>query len=317
MAIAQSQMRSLPEGFDDKAVAALAALYRDAVRDLKEIATRRLASDARKLSSKAIKARMAMVEAERVLQQLDAASAEWIAAYIPKSYRTGAVKAIKGLREIGVKGAFSFEPVFHEEAINVLMADMQDQLQQVTENIGKNFRRTLRRTQLEAAMDKQITRQIAKAQITGATRRELSKNIARDLVERFGDKPLTINGKNYDIEKYAEMVARTKTREAVTAGSVNRYLEAGQDLVMITRHNTKCEVCGFYEGRVFSISGTSDKYPPLSQVEGGGPPFHPNCLHNVAPFVERLATPAERRRGAGIDKRVLGKTMKEVRKLGS
>ena len=315
MAIARSQISSLPEGFDDHAVAVLADLYKDAMRDLKEIGTRRLATDTRKLSSKAIRARQAMVEAESVLRRLDVDATNWISTYIPKSYRVGALKATKGLREIGVAGAFSFEPVFHEEAINVLMADMQDVMYSATENLRRGFQATLRRTQLEATMDKQITKMIAKAQITGATRKELSKGIAKELIEKYGDKPLLINGKYYNVQKYAELVARTKTRAAVTQGSINRYIEAEQDLVMITRHGSKCDICRYYEGRVFSISGTSDRYPALSQVEGGGPPFHPNCLHNVAPFVERLATRTERKRGADIDRRVLGKTMKEVRKL--
>jgi len=45
-------------------------------------------------------------------------------------------------------------------------------------------------------------------------------------------------------------------------------------------------------------------YPPLSAI-GGGPPFHPNCVHVLTPFVdlsagreaERLATEAERKAG--------------------
>ena len=116
--------------------------------------------------------------------------------------------------------------------------------------------------------------------------------------------------------KYAELVARTKTREAVTRGSINRYIEAGQDLVIITNHGTDCEVCKFFEGKVFSISGTHPKYPPIDQLLNGGPPFHPNCLHNIAPFVEDLASETEKRIGAKIDKRVLGKSQKEIARLG-
>ena len=209
MSIARSQISSLPEGFDEKAIAQLVKLYEEAMRDLKEIGARRLATDARKPSSKAIKARQAMVEAENVLQRLENGTNAWVAEYIPKSYRVGALKATKGLRQIGVAGALSFEPVFHEEAINVLMADMQDVMYSATENLRRGFQATLRRTQLEATMDKQITKMIAKAQITGATRKELSKGIAKELIEKYGDKPLLINGKQYNVQKYAELVART------------------------------------------------------------------------------------------------------------
>ncbi len=83
-------------------------------------------------------------------------------------------------------------------------------------------------------------------------------------------------------------------REAVTAGTVNRNLEAGNDLVMVTSHGAR-DGCQFYEGKVFSISGTHPTYPPLSSIPNGGPPFHPNCRHNLAPFVEDLASHPEQR----------------------
>lgn len=37
-------------------------------------------------------------------------------------------------------------------------------------------------------------------------------------------------------------------------------------------------------------------YPPISGIDGG-PPFHPNRVHVLTPFVERLATEGERKAG--------------------
>jgi hypothetical protein len=46
---------------------------------------------------------------------------------------------------------------------------------------------------------------------------------------------------------------------------------------------------------------------------GGGPPFHPNCVHALTPFVERLAT--ERARKAGlISPEVLNQTPGELQR---
>ena len=104
------------------------------------------------------------------------------------------------------------------------------------------------------------------------------------------------------------------TREAQTAGTINRVVEAGVDLVMVTAHGAQ-DGCGFYEGKVFSVSGGHDKYPSISDLPNGGPPFHPNCKHSLAPFVEDLATGAEKRRGAGTDPAALGKSYGEVEKL--
>jgi hypothetical protein len=54
---------------------------------------------------------------------------------------------------------------------------------------------------------------------------------------------------------------------------------------------------GYYENLIVSIgSEPHPLYPPLSAINGG-PPFHPNCVHVLTPFVERLATEAERKAG--------------------
>lgn len=315
MAIPRKGLKGLGEGFDEKAVQELVALYEAAARRLRSIAEQRLIGG--ELTSTAKKARMALLEVEAVLRDLDDQAAAWISEYIPAAYRRGAAETLKGLKEIGFAGPIRFDPKFHEEAVQILMLDMQDRLSAATDTVRRTFRTTIRRTQLEAITDRQLSGIIAKSQITGETSRQLAKNIKKQLIDKFGEGPIKINGRNYQMDKYAELVARTKTREAVTAGEINRCIEAGQDLVIVTNHNTDCEICAFFEGRVFSISGTSDKYPAIGELLNGGPPFHPNCLHNIVPFVEEYASPTEIRRGMDIDERVLGKTQKEISKIAA
>ena len=52
-------------------------------------------------------------------------------------------------------------------------------------------------------------------------------------------------------------------------------------------------------------------YPPISGI--GGPPFHPNCVHVLRPFVERLATEEERKAG-WIPPRVLNGSPEELQR---
>lgn len=134
------------------------------------------------------------------------------------------------------------------------------------------------------------------------------------MIDELGDKPIRIAGRNYDVGKYAELVARTKTAEAATAGTVNRLAESGLDLIMVSAHGAT-DGCGEFEGMIFSISGESDKYPSMANMPNGGPPFHPNCKHRTMPFVEELATGAEKRRGKGVKADSLGKSFAEVNKL--
>jgi hypothetical protein len=53
-------------------------------------------------------------------------------------------------------------------------------------------------------------------------------------------------------------------------------------------------------------------YPPISAI-GGGPPFHPNCVHVLTPFVERLATEEEKKRGH-IPPEALNRTAAELQR---
>lgn len=41
------------------------------------------------------------------------------------------------------------------------------------------------------------------------------------------------------------------------------------------------------------------EYPLISTINGG-PPFHRDCVHVLTPFVERLGTEEERKRGDGL-----------------
>jgi len=311
VAIARSLINKAP--FDPN-TGPIAEFYRRAILELKERAVQRLVRDKRVLTSEARRARVLIQEATEILAQLEADRSQWIAENVPNAYLRGIRDASLGLKEIGLAPVTSLEPQIHEAAINALIRDLQDDYAATDEQILKGYRRMLRRTQLEALQDKMITERVAQATLQGQGRRELSKDIARRLIDEYGDKPIRVGARNYAADTYAELVARTKTREASTAGTINRVIESGQDLVMVTSHGAK-DACGFYEGKVFSVSGTSEKYPGLNELPNGGPPFHPNCIHVLAPFVESLSSGAERRRARGVHPASLGKSYGDVEKM--
>lgn len=71
--------------------------------------------------------------------------------------------------------------------------------------------------------------------------------------------------------------------------------QMGTDLVEATEHHPTCGECAKYQGRVFSISGKSKKYPKLPDIwyEFGG--FHHGCRHELFPFFEGVSTPTYHR----------------------
>lgn len=86
-------------------------------------------------------------------------------------------------------------------------------------------------------------------------------------------------GRMWNVEAYAEMLMRTETRSAHTVGVLAFMADAGQDLVRVSSHDHLEDECSPYDGQVYSLSGTDQRYPPLDEV----PPFHPNCLHVLEP----------------------------------
>lgn len=98
--------------------------------------------------------------------------------------------------------------------------------------------------------------------------------------------------REYDIAKYAEMVIRTKTRQATVIARHERFSELGIDLVIITGRISN-NFCTAYVNQIFSISGKDERYPPLSSLPGGGPPFHPNCSKSTRAHVEEFADDRE------------------------
>lgn len=81
--------------------------------------------------------------------------------------------------------------------------------------------------------------------------------------------------RNYDPKYYAELVVRTRMRESETNITTQTALAYETDLVMVSSHNTDCQICQEYEGRVYSIGGLSKDFPQLDEE----PPFHPHCSH--------------------------------------
>lgn len=98
-------------------------------------------------------------------------------------------------------------------------------------------------------------------------------------VKGFTDKA----GRRWDLSTYARMCARTTASEAMSEATVNRALDDGEDLVRVSKHPHPHDICSRYEGRVFSISGESRRYPLLV----ARPPFHPNCRHRLEVFGRR------------------------------
>lgn len=99
--------------------------------------------------------------------------------------------------------------------------------------------------------------------------------LRREGVTAFVDKA----GRRWSLHTYCSMVSRTTSRQAEVLASLTADPE--QDLYRISSHGTTCALCAPYEGRVYSKSGTSPDYPPLSDAFGKQDPAGPDTLTNT------------------------------------
>lgn len=100
-------------------------------------------------------------------------------------------------------------------------------------------------------------------------------------------------GRRWSLQAYGNMAVRTTARQAEVAALLTAD---DYDLWQILRIGSTCPVCAPLEGRVYSKSGTSPDYPPLSLAFGKVDPFgpedltntylniHPNCLHALVKY---------------------------------
>ena len=114
----------------------------------------------------------------------------------------------------------------------------------------------------------------------GASRGKLESLIRQHFKrELYEKKFININGRNYNLTKYAKMVARTRLRKVQSDSVKNMCNQYENDLVYISNHGTTTPICIPYEGNVYSINGKTPGYETLSEW----PPFHPNCQHYASP----------------------------------
>ncbi len=111
------------------------------------------------------------------------------------------------------------------------------------------------------------------------TRRKFSQSML-DEFSRKGIQSITYkNGAKYSIDTYCEMMGRTLTGRCALQANINRMMESGYYLGIVSSHFRACDLCTPYEGVTLSMDGKSNEYESIWDAELQGL-FHPNCYSN-------------------------------------
>lgn len=81
------------------------------------------------------------------------------------------------------------------------------------------------------------------------------------------------NGAKWNIETYSNMYTRHVNNETVRNNVIYLAKEQNKNIVKISKHGTKCELCKPFEGRILTLEELE-----IAKSKGL---FHPNCLHIV------------------------------------
>ena len=133
----------------------------------------------------------------------------------------------------------------------------------------------------------QIVYKSAAKMLSGATtlRQAIAETSSEWLAEGI---PALVDkaGRRWSVEGYSQVVLRSNEGAMTRAVQNAAFDEFDVDLVEITSHMGARPLCAPYQGRVFSRSGKSSKYPPLSSTTIGEPAglFGCNCHHDPIRF---------------------------------
>jgi len=166
----------------------------------------------------------------------------------------------------------------HRKTINVFIRNKLGELNDVNYFIGRQIKDTI-----QEAVDEAVGLKLA----TNETLVECQKNILKKFSEQGITAIKTKNNRYIRMDAYANMVARSTTREVTNTATILQVSELGYDLVKMSEHPGACPICQKYEGRVYSISGKDKRLPKLDVVFSSGyANIHPRCRHVLEPYIE-------------------------------
>lgn len=234
---------------------------------------------------------MARINSE--LESLGVQVNRWIEKEIPQYYLDGANQAVQDLRSMGVEVTkASGMAVINREAIKALTDETALTFAEGIRGISRNARRIL-----DDATKLQINLTIAEGLLTGDARQTVSASIRAKLADEGLTAVVDRSGRKWTLERYAEMLVRTKGVEARNQGLANRMLQNGYDLVQVTNHGSTHAECARWEGKVLSISGKTPRggdgeFAVAGTVEEARSAglFHPNCKHAINVINPELAS---------------------------
>lgn len=246
--------------------------YKKVIRELVTIKDLKVRTRRQKLSN-----------IREILSELKVDVDDFIEREVETMYKGGALDAIKDIRAQGADfQEFSAFNRIHRQAVSALASDTQEAFLVGITGVSKDAKVTLGK-----AVRDQITLRLLEGKVTGSVLRQVKQNIVSDLREKGLTALIDKGGKKWTLDRYSQMIIRTKLTEARNRGLINQLAGMGYDTVIVSSTGTTHHECAVWEGRVLSMTGRTKGYPTVDEAMIAGL-FHPNCQHELSGFVPEL-----------------------------
>lgn len=225
-----------------------------------------------------------LAQIRQILEETGTDVQQFLKEELPKYYEEGADDAIKQLSNVGAEVNVSegFNRI-HQEALRALIDDTARSFGESLTGVGRSANLLLGKATRDL-----ITQKMAEGFIGGKALKEVRQTIKGILQEQGLDALIDKSGRKWTLDRYAEMLFRTKAVETRNRGMANRMVENDYDLVQVSNHGSQHEACAVWESKILSVTGNTKGYPTVAQAEASGL-FHPNCKHAMNVLIPSLA----------------------------
>lgn len=216
------------------------------------------------------------------LEGLGTAVRDWIPYTIGQQYVDG----------YGIAGEQLWDLTGSKPAVNIKAKAHLKAIDEIVNDTFYDLRSAIRTAERESISGIITTLERVQSKIgvgigTGDTVESITKMVQMQFVERGFTGFITRDGRRLPLDFYSMTVVRTKMKDANVKGAIARYIENGVDLVQTTEVGSTCPICAKREGIIVSLSGKDKDFPSV-EVLGGLPPWHPNCIHSVRPYMKQF-----------------------------
>jgi len=267
-----------------------------------------------------------LAQVRRISKRLGVKSDQWVTRNTAKLYGKAQAWVDSEIKRLGAGTAAAAlrEPQINERAVGAFATQIARDLAKANGQMRDAASRIISGTGQKILADPELAELVGRGLIAGGSLNKIARGLRTRLTEAGREALesgalseaelaeqadleagyIRAGAKRMAVGRYCELVASYQLREASTHATRGRLREAGEqlgdpmgfDLVMIVGPVSP-DFCAFYVGKVFSNSGQHPDYPPFDELPEGGPPFHPHCRHNVAPFIAEFASRSELERG--------------------